>query len=107
MQLDLALIPGLPGYAEILIVLFVGLLLFGKRLPEVARSLGRSVVEFKKGVRDIRDDVDRSSDESKRRLPESDRGGALPSQTVPSQTVPSQTVDAPRQPAEPAERNNV
>lgn len=101
MQLDLALM-GLPNYAEILIVCFVGLLLFGKRLPEVARSLGRSVVEFKKGVRDIRDDVDRSSDDSKRRLPESDRGGALPSQTVPSQTV-----DAPRQPAEPAERNNV
>lgn len=52
---------GLPGYAEILVVAFVGLLLFGRRLPEVARSLGRSVVEFKKGVRDIKDDVEVSS----------------------------------------------
>lgn len=92
MQLDLALM-GLPGYAEILIVCFVGLLLFGRRLPEVARSLGRSVVEFKKGVRDIRDDVDRSADDSKRRLPDSDNGGALPSQPV-------------ERPKETAERNN-
>jgi len=71
---------GLPGYAEILIVAIVGLLLFGKRLPEVARSLGRSVVEFKKGVRDIRDDVDRESNSpSPPRL----------DQTKPSSTLPS------------------
>jgi len=52
---------GLPGYAEILIVAFVGLLLFGRRLPEVARSLGRSVVEFKKGIKDVKDDVENSA----------------------------------------------
>lgn len=52
---------GLPGYAEILVVAFVGLLLFGRRLPEVARSLGRSVVEFKKGIKDVKDDVENSA----------------------------------------------
>ena len=35
-------------------------LLFGKRLPDVARSLGKGIVEFKKGVRGIEDEVENS-----------------------------------------------
>jgi len=39
-----------PGPWELLLILFVVLLLFGaKRLPDLARSLGRSLSEFKKG----------------------------------------------------------
>jgi sec-independent protein translocase protein TatA len=38
------------GYPELLIVGVVVLLLFGHRLPGVMRSLGRGVVEFKKGI---------------------------------------------------------
>lgn len=41
-----------------LIVGVVAVLLFGNRLPSVMRSLGRSVVEFKKGVAGIEDDLD-------------------------------------------------
>jgi sec-independent protein translocase protein TatA len=44
------------GPTEILIVGAVVLLLFGNRLPSVMRSMGRSVVEFKKGVQGIEDD---------------------------------------------------
>lgn len=44
------------GPVELLIVGGVVLLLFGNRLPAVARSLGRSMVEFKKGVNEIEHD---------------------------------------------------
>ena len=46
---------------EMLIILGIGVLLFGKRLPEVGRSLGKSIVEFKKGVRGIEDEIDSAS----------------------------------------------
>jgi sec-independent protein translocase protein TatA len=40
------------GLAEMLIIGFVVLLVFGGRLPNLARSLGQSLVQFKKGLRD-------------------------------------------------------
>lgn len=43
-------ITGIPGWLEVLLILLAILLLFGaKRLPELARSLGRSMSEFRKG----------------------------------------------------------
>lgn len=46
----LALIPGMQGVPEILLIVFVVILLFGgKKLPELARSLGKSINEFKRG----------------------------------------------------------
>ena len=61
-----------------MIVGLIALLLFGKRLPEVARSLGRGFVEFKKGVRGIEDEVERASYEveesaSSRPVPEEEQ----------------------------------
>lgn len=35
----------------------VALLLFGNRLPEVARSIGRAINEFKKGMREVNDEL--------------------------------------------------
>lgn len=43
---------------HLLIVLIIVLLLFGNRLPSVMRSLGRGMVEFKKGMEGIEDDTD-------------------------------------------------
>ena len=52
---------GTPGLPELLIVGVIALLLFGKRLPEVARSLGKGIVEFKKGMHGIEDEVNRAT----------------------------------------------
>jgi len=41
---------GLPGWAELAIVAFLALLLFGKRLPLLARAIGQTVVEFRRGL---------------------------------------------------------
>lgn len=46
-----------PGPMELLIVAMIGLLLFGKRLPEIARSMGSSLTEFKKGLKGIDQEV--------------------------------------------------
>ena len=46
------------GPTEILVFLFVVLLLFGSRLPSLMRNMGRSVVEFKKGVNDLDDEFE-------------------------------------------------
>src|SRR5262245_9797155 len=45
------------GPQEMIIVLIVGVLLFGRRLPEMGRFLGKGIVEFKKGVQGIEDDL--------------------------------------------------
>ena len=54
-----------PGPMELVIVAVILLLLFGNRLPSVMRSLGRGVVEFKKGVQGIEDDSDKSVNEKR------------------------------------------
>jgi sec-independent protein translocase protein TatA len=54
---------GLPGGAEWIVIAIFGLLLFGKRLPEVGKSLGRSIVEFKKGLRGVEDEIEKSIEE--------------------------------------------
>ena len=48
----------MPGGGEWMIILVIGLLIFGRRLPEVARSLGKSVNEFKKGMKEFQESAD-------------------------------------------------
>jgi sec-independent protein translocase protein TatA len=47
---------------ELMVLLGVAVLLFGKRLPEVGRSLGRGIVEFKKGIRGVEDELRSATD---------------------------------------------
>lgn len=51
----LGFINGLSPY-HLVLVLVVALLLFGNRLPEVARSIGKAINEFKRGMRESTDD---------------------------------------------------
>ena len=49
------------GTGEILIILFIILLLFGaKKLPELAKGLGKGVNEFKKASNEIKDEVNKT-----------------------------------------------
>ena len=55
------------GYQELLIILVIVLILFGaNRLPELARSLGSSVKEFKKGVNEVKAEARGRREEGRR-----------------------------------------
>ncbi len=43
---------------ELLVVAFIALLIFGRKLPDIARSVGRSMTEFKKGINEAKDGAD-------------------------------------------------
>jgi sec-independent protein translocase protein TatA len=48
------------GPWELIVLAFLGILLFGKRLPEMGRSLGQGIVEFKKGLGSIEQDINQA-----------------------------------------------
>lgn len=82
-----------------LIVGLVALLLFGKRLPEVGRSLGRGIAEFKKGLHDVQDEMSREEPEpppkKKLRAPEDQEPDTpkLPGGEEPTQATKSEPKD--------------
>jgi sec-independent protein translocase protein TatA len=57
-----------PGPFELGVILVVALLLFGSRLPNVMRNMGRGITEFKKGIKDssqeIKQTIDNSADDN-------------------------------------------
>ncbi len=79
---------GMPSGFEWLIIAGIGLLIFGKRLPEVGRSLGKGIVEFKKGLKGVEDEVDREMDKPKDQLPRPTAQASLPQQTTVQQYDP-------------------
>lgn len=88
---------------ELAIFATIALLLFGKRLPEVARSLGKGIVEFKKGVRGIEDEVNQSTYNSSYSAPTSAPRPTPPEEVSnvtapkfePPKLEPTQTSQAP------------
>lgn len=55
----------MPGPFEMLIIAVIVLLLFGNRLPSAMRSLGRGVVEFKKGIQGIEEEIEEAGSKKK------------------------------------------
>ncbi|MBX3418841.1 MAG: twin-arginine translocase TatA/TatE family subunit [Pirellulaceae bacterium] len=47
------MLPGGIGFSEILVILVIAVVLFGSRLPEVAKNLGKSYQQFRKGLSDL------------------------------------------------------
>ncbi|HON92340.1 MAG TPA: twin-arginine translocase TatA/TatE family subunit [Sedimentisphaerales bacterium] len=56
----------MPGHTEWLVILVIALLIFGKRLPELARSVGKSLTEFKKGINEAKESTDELVDDVKK-----------------------------------------
>lgn len=71
---------GMPGPTEWIILLVLGLLIFGRRLPEVGRNIGRSIVEFKRGLKGIEDEIDEASSHPPARG--ADQAGRRPDQAA-------------------------
>ena len=46
------------GLPEIIVIAIIGVLLFGRKLPDISKYLGKSIVEFKKGMRGLEDNLD-------------------------------------------------
>ena len=54
---------GMPGPMEMCIIGVIAVILFGKQLPSVARSLGAAIPSFKKGFKDVEKELDDISEE--------------------------------------------
>ncbi|MGE4285357.1 MAG: twin-arginine translocase TatA/TatE family subunit [Phycisphaerae bacterium] len=53
------------GTQELIIILVIAVLIFGKRLPEIARGVGKSVNEFKAGLSETTDKLNKEIEDSK------------------------------------------
>ena len=64
-----------PGPFEMILLAGLGLLIFGKRLPEVGRNIGKGIVEFKRGLKEAEHELTHEP---------STPPAALPSQQAPT-----------------------
>jgi len=58
------------GVQEMLLLLLLGVLLFGRKLPDIGRSLGKTVIEFKKGIGGMEDEINTASSGASRTVAE-------------------------------------
>ena len=55
------------GMGELVVILLIVLLLFGAaKLPEIARAIGKSIKEFKKAGKEIKDDIEKVTKDEKK-----------------------------------------
>ena len=78
------------GFQELILIALVILLLFGaKKLPELARGIGKSMGEFKKAKEDFEDEIKRGTDEgqTETKKGKDERRDLPPRESAPSETV--------------------
>ena len=70
----------MPSYPELLVLLVVGLLVFGRRLPEVGQAIGKTVVQLRKGLVEFKAQIaaDESIQEAKSAMHELQDAAAAP-----------------------------
>ena len=56
-----AFLPSL-GFPEIVLLVVIGLLLYGRNLPEAGRALGKAAAQLRRGFNDFKDQMDREGD---------------------------------------------
>jgi sec-independent protein translocase protein TatA len=78
------------GMPEMIVIALLGLLIFGRRLPEVGRGLGKSIIEFKRGLADVKDEVEEATKE----LPSLEEATRLPDTGSSQPAPPSAKNDA-------------
>ena len=108
------------GMPELLVIGVIMLLLFGRRLPEVGKSLGKGIVEFKKGISGVEEEVNKAAmqqppqgqqpmggyqqqtgQQYPQQQPNPYAAQAMPSQNgYPQQPYPQQYQQLPNQPAQ-------
>ena len=73
------------GTWEILLIFLVALLLFGaRRIPEIAKGLGKGITEFRRAVRDVKEEIETSVDTAP--TPPPSEGTASSAEAPPSST---------------------
>lgn len=77
------------GPMEIGAILLIAVLLFGRRLPDVGRNVGKAIIEFKRGVKGITDEIDEESrkPDSRDVRPQGERPPATPELEAPKGTA--------------------
>jgi TatA/E family protein of Tat protein translocase len=112
---------GLPGYQEWIVLLIVGLLVFGRRLPEVGRTVGKTVLQLRKGFQDFKLQIDADEElrDARGTLHEMNRSLALPrelrdprralekltQEPPPPDAAGPAAPSAPAEPGEPSQRS--
>ncbi len=77
---------GVPMGAEWIVIALLGLLIFGKRLPEVGKSLGQGIVQFKKGLKGVEEEIEQVDVEAPAKR--------VTDQTTPASVLPVAPADA-------------
>lgn len=87
----------IPNGPEMILIFLIVLLLFGaKRLPELFKSLGKSIREFKKATTEIEEDIRTAMDEEPKKSPADTADSEQPLMQVEAEgEVEAESVDAP------------